>query len=133
MTASAPKPPTPIDPNTIINAQSQANRIDRITPFGSSTYGTGPNGQQTLTTNLSPGMQGLVDKSTKIAGTDLTPLSLPQGFGALQNQMMSNAMRQQTPSQKPAGQAMSPPNQSLMGQPVNPAWNQVLGKIWGGQ
>jgi hypothetical protein len=133
MTAKTPKPPTPIDPTTVINAQSAANRIDKITPFGSQTYGTGPNGQQTFTTSLSPGMQGLVDRSMQVAQTPLTPLSQAPGLGNLQNLIMNKVTQQQMPSQKPSPQGMQPPNNSLMGQPVNPAWNQALNKVWGGQ
>jgi len=79
----APDPPKPIDPNVIIQAQTQANRVNKITPFGSQVYT--PNG---LETQLDPQMQGLVDKQKHLAGTDLKPLQTPAGFGTLQNTLM---------------------------------------------
>jgi len=124
-----PKPPTPIDPQKIIDAQSAANRIDRITPFGSQSYGKGANGQDTFTTTLSPEMQSLVNRSMTTAQTPLTPLSSPQGMGDLQSALMARAQAGAQPqAQKPQQQPM----QQIGNQPVNPAWNQALGQIWGG-
>lgn len=102
--ASSPKPPKPIDPNTLINAQQKANDVDRITPFGSQTYGTGPDGQKTFTTSLSPQMQGLMDRGMGLAGTQLTPLSNPQGFDGLQSALMNKVQSHYaSPSASPQG------------------------------
>jgi hypothetical protein len=86
--ASAPKPPKPVDPLTIINAETQANRVGRTGPFGSALYGTGPNGQATINTELSPQMQQLVDRQFGLANTNAQRLSLPEGFSGLQNALM---------------------------------------------
>src|SRR6185369_17035555 len=53
-----PTPPPAPDPNEIINAESQANRVNKITPYGSLTYG-GPN-NNTATLTLDPQIQQLL-------------------------------------------------------------------------
>lgn len=131
--AKSPKPPKPIDPTTVINAQANANRINRITPFGSQTYGTGPDGKPTFTTSLSPNMQGLVDKSMSVSQTPLKQLENPTGFGDLQNAYMQKVMGGGQGAQPPQKQSMQqlPQINSLAGQPVNPAWNTSLNDIYG--
>lgn len=119
----APKAPKPIDPNVLIQSQEQANRINKITPFGSQVYS--PNG---LETQLSPKMQGLVDKDISLAGTDLKQLHTPQGFGVLQNQLMNKQMNggdgaKGAMQQMPQLQQMT--NQ-FAGNPQNPQQNNPL-------
>ena len=75
------------------------------------------------------------------AGTHLTPLSQPQGFGGLQDAMMQNVMHNQSaPPQGSAGgmpggqkpqQQQMPPIGNMAGQDVNPAWNTALQGIFG--
>jgi len=100
--AKTPKPPTPVDPTTVIQAQQQANQINRVTPFGSQMYSKGPDGSTTFTTDLSPAMKGLVDKATNVAGTDLKPLSHPQGFDDLQSAMLAKVQGGQPQFHMPA-------------------------------
>jgi hypothetical protein len=130
--AKTPKPPTPVDPKTIIQAQQQANQINRVTPFGSQMYSKGPDGNSTFTTELSPAMKGLVDKATNVAGTDLKPLSHPQGFDDLQSAMLAKVQGGQPQyAPKKSSQTALPQINQMNGQNVNPAWNQVLGNIYG--
>jgi hypothetical protein len=107
----APKAPTPVDPNVIINAQSQANRVNKITPFGSQVYT--PNG---LETQLDPQMQGLVDKQKTLAGTDMKQLKTPEGFGTLQNTLMQRLQSNASSPGPQKGNPQSMPNPAQMAQ-----------------
>lgn len=127
----SPKPPTPVDPRTIIQAQEQANRIDRVTPFGSQTY----NGNQLVTT-LPQGTQNAFNNISDLGGHQQQFLQRPQGFGNLQDALMNRvSQRYQQPQQKPQ-QPMGQPGvgggmgQSINGVNVNPAWGQALNTIW---
>lgn len=53
-TPGAPPPPDYNTPGGIVQAQSQANQINEVNPFGSSSYSTGPDGRVTRTTSMSP-------------------------------------------------------------------------------
>lgn len=102
--ASSPDPPKPVDPNVLINAQEQANRINTSGPFGSQTYG--PDG---FTTSITPGMQHLADTGMAAAGTPLTPLSQPQGFGGIQNNLADKiGQRYSNNNSQKAGQQSMP-------------------------
>jgi hypothetical protein len=125
MSSSAPKAPTPVDPQKIIAAQAAANRVNRITPFGSQTYG--PDG---LTTSLNPGMQGIVDNQTALASQPYTRLEHPQGMDDLAASLMSKVSAHNQPQgQKPAGQQM-PQIGAINGQQTNPAMQAALQRIW---
>lgn len=54
-----PTPPPAPDPNQIINAESQANRVNQVTPYGNLTY-SGPN-NNTATLDLNPDVQNLLN------------------------------------------------------------------------
>ena len=75
--ASSPSPPKPVDPTTIINAQEAANRVNRVTPFGSQTYDKNGN----LTTSLSPQTQAAFDNVAGMAGNKQQFIQNPSGFG----------------------------------------------------
>lgn len=124
----APSPPPAPDPNAIIQAQEQANRVNQYTPFGSQEYG--PNG---LTTTLNPQMQGAADMAMKSAATPLTPLNNTQGFGNLQQQIMAR-MQNRMSSQPGSGQKMVPQNGYHPGQAPGQMpmpFQAALGQIWG--
>lgn len=127
--ASAPKAPTPVNPQTIIDAQKQANRVDRTTPFGSQTYGA----DGSLNTTLPQGTQNAFNNITEMAGNKQQQLQRPQGFDDLQNALMSRVSAHYAPqsdsSQKGTGGQMPYPQQ-LGNKNVNPAWNDALTKIW---
>lgn len=80
MGGSSPKQPKPQDPTKAIELQARYNRVGQVTPFGSARYvGDETNGYNVETT-LSPGMQGLVDRGMRLAGTDSERYQRPQGF-----------------------------------------------------
>jgi len=123
MGSSAPSPPPSPDPNAIIQAQEQANRINRITPYGSQTYG--PNG---FTTTLSPESQTAFNNVAGMAGNQQHMLSAPEGFGSLQSALMNKVSNRY---QQPAQQKAVPQHMlQINDQQVNPAWGQALSTIW---
>ena len=127
MTASAPTPPTPIDPRLVIDEQARVNRVNKVGPFGSVNYG--PDGTQT--TSLSPGMQGVVDNQTSLASKPYHMLEKPQGFNDLQDAIMSKVGNHYGGGgQKQAGQQM-PQIGNIDGKQTNPAMQAALEKIWG--
>lgn len=125
MGSSAPNPPPAPDPNAIIQAQEQANRINRITPFGSQTYG--PNG---LTTSLSPESQTAFNNVAGMAGHQQQLLSPPQGFGDLQSALMSRVGNRYSQPQKPQGAGMPQFPSQINGQQVSPMWGDAMQRIW---
>lgn len=125
MGGGAPSPPPAPDPNSIIQAEEQANRVNQFSPFGSQKYG--PNG---LTTSLNPQMQNAANLAMKSAGTPLTPLNNTQGFGGLQQQILKNMMARNTPGQGPK---MQPTGMNGMAQSggIPAPYQAALGQIWG--
>lgn len=110
--SSSPKPPKPVDPTQVIQAQEQANRYDINGPFGSQTWGTGPDGKATRTTTLSPQVQGMFDRGFGLASQNLTPLNSSKSdeFKGLQNHMLGLANSyQQPPQNSEKGTNMIPP------------------------
>ena len=70
MSSGSTKQPDAPDPAMLIQAQTQANRVNQIGPYGSSTYSTGPDGQATQTSTLSPEMQAVADRVFAQAGKE---------------------------------------------------------------
>lgn len=120
-----PSPPPAPDPNAIIQAQEQANRINQTSPFGSQAYG--PNG---LTTTLNGPMQGAANLAMNSANTPLHQVNNTQGFGALQQQILGNMMNRYGGGGGGGGQKMTPQGGSGPGQMPAP-FQMALGKIWG--
>lgn len=90
--AKAPKPIKPVDTNQLINLQRQNNQISTFTPFGSQTYGTGPNGERTYTTQITPQLQQMIDRGMGLASRNLERYTPPPGFDQLVNLYMSRAL-----------------------------------------
>ncbi len=72
-----------IDPQAMIRQNEQINRVNTSGPFGSQTYTTGPDGQRSLQTSLSPQMQGVIDRAFTMAGQPSARYRAPEGFGDL--------------------------------------------------
>lgn len=83
-----PKITTP-DPQMLIQQQERVNRVNTSGPFGSQTYGTGPDGRTTFTTTLSPQMQALLDRGMGLAGRDQERYRAPEGMEGLIQALMS--------------------------------------------
>ena len=86
MSSGSTKQPDAPDPAMLIQAQTQANRVNQIGPYGSSTYSTGPDGQATQTSTLSPEMQEVADRVFAQAGKEpeqAQQWQLPGGYNDL--------------------------------------------------
>lgn len=84
MGQSAGKPPAAPDPSTILALQNQYNRSNSVGPFGSQSWSSGgPGGHETMTTNLSPQMQGAMDRAFSAAATPYQKEYIPQGADQL--------------------------------------------------
>lgn len=69
---SAPAPP---DFGALANQQTEQNRPNQATPFGGTSWGTGPDGRPTQSTNFSPGLQPGVDSlQGQFNAANATPL-----------------------------------------------------------
>jgi hypothetical protein len=119
MGKSTPRPPPTPNPQAIINADTQANRVGQVNPFGSATYQSGPGGTNVVT-QLGPQMSGLVNRQFDLANTDSQRLGMPQGMGDIGSAIMGRVgQRYGVPSGggggggKP-GMAMQPPAPSGM-------------------
>jgi len=89
--SSAPPPPQ-IDPQAIIRQDAQMNRLDTFGPFGSQRYTTGPDGRQEFRTELTPQMQGIMDRSAGLAMRDSSRLRQVPGFENLVQMMMQRQL-----------------------------------------
>jgi hypothetical protein len=86
MSSGSTRQPDAPDPQMLIQAQTQANRVNQIGPYGSSTYSTGPDGQATQTSELSPEMQAVADRVFAQAGErpeQAQQWQLPGGYNDL--------------------------------------------------
>lgn len=86
MSSGSTRQPDAPDPAMLIQAQTQANRVNQIGPYGSSTYSTGPDGQATQTSTLSPEMQAVADRVFAQAGKkpeQAQQWQLPGGYNDL--------------------------------------------------
>src|ERR1700741_2950321 len=99
--SSSPKPPTPVNPQTVINAETAANRINRITPFGSQTYDG-----NSLTTTLPQGTQNAFNNISAMAGNQQQLLTNPSS--GLQDALLQKVSQRYTQPQQKSSQ-MSPP------------------------
>lgn len=88
--AAAPQPA--IDPQAIIRQDIATNRLNTFGPFGSQRYTTGPDGQNEFRTELSPQLQGLMDRAAGLSMRDSSPLRSIPGFDNLVNAMMSRQL-----------------------------------------
>lgn len=120
MSSGGGKPPQAPDPNVIIPLESQYNRWNSSGPFGSQSWSSGgPGGHETLTTNLSPQMQGAVDRAFQASQAQLTPKYIPQGLDQLASAMLGrigsryglsgNGLNTNLQAQKPQSQSPLPP------------------------
>ena len=71
--------------------QSALNNPNEVNAFGSRTFTRGPGGRQTVTTNLSPELQGLLDRSNENYATEFDMSGLP-GAPDLNNTQSRDAM-----------------------------------------
>lgn len=86
MSSGSSKPPKAPDPQMLIDAQTRANRVNQVGPYGSSTYSTDAEGNATQTSELSPEMEAVRQRVFGMAGQQpqqAQSYQLPQGFDQL--------------------------------------------------
>lgn len=81
------------DPRQLMQLQEQYNRVNTSGPFGSQRYSTGADGRTEFTTELSPQLQGLVDRGMGLAGRDQQRYTAPQGMSQLIEALMGRMNR----------------------------------------
>jgi len=140
MGASAGKPPSAPDPSQILALQNQYNRSNSVGPFGSQSWSSGgPGGHETMTTSLSPQMQGAVDRAFSAAATPYQKEYVPQGMDQLASALLGKVgghyglggqgFNTNLQQQKPAAGAGPQPPQGMGG----PAGGMpALGNMQGG-
>lgn len=140
MSGGSSRPPE-YNPIPAIQEQARVNRVGRVGPFGSATYGTDANGGAVINTTLSPQMEALVNRQFNLASQNSTPYRPPAGFNQLQGAMMNQvtggmgqnrlqnfqaAQQQGAPPQsvqnhfKPQGTSGLPHPDPSLQQPMNP-------------
>ena len=115
MSSGSSKPPKAPDPQVVIDAQTRANRVNQVGPYGTSTFSTDANGNATQTSELSPELQavyqrllGQVEKEPEMA----QQYHAPQGFDQLTSAVGSRVgQRYGLDSTKPTQQPMQKPMQ----------------------
>ena len=80
-----------VNTSALIRENEQMNRVNTSGPFGSQTYTTGPDGQRTLSTTLSPEMQAVIGRAFTMAGQPSARYQAPSGFGELLGMYMQRA------------------------------------------
>ncbi len=125
MGESAGKPPAAPDPSTILALQNQYNRNNSVGPFGSQSWSSsGPGGHETLTTNLSPQMQGAMDRAFSAAATPYQKEYIPQGLDQLTSGILGTVGKRygvtgmDTNLQHQKGQMGSPQPPQGLGSPM---------------
>lgn len=88
MSSDGGKPPPAPDPERIIALQQQYNRYNTSNPFGSQSWSEGEDGRQTLNTEVSPQMQGSIDRAFAAAETPYEKQYVPQGMDQLSSAIM---------------------------------------------
>jgi len=122
MSSGSSKPPKAPDPQVVIDAQTRANRVNQVGPYGTSTFSTDANGNATQTSELSPELQavyqrllGQVEKEPEMA----QQYHAPQGFDQLTSAVGSRVGQRyglDSSAAKPTQQPMQKPMQ-MGGQP----------------
>ena len=86
--ASAGAPPKAPDPNTVIQAQENANHYNASNPFGTASWARGADGRDTLTQSMSPTMQALMNQATSSAMTPRQQMQIPEGMSQLSSAIL---------------------------------------------
>ena len=90
MSSSKPRTVAPQDPRIAIEAQARYNRVGQRNPFGSALYETNPDGSAVVNTDLSPGMNALIDRQGQLAMTDSNRARVAPGLSMLASALMQN-------------------------------------------
>lgn len=120
MSSGSTKPPKAPDPVLMAELQNQANRVNQVGPWGSTTFSEDENGRATQTQQLSPQMQEVMDRMFTTLGDpsqQAQKYEMPQGFDQLQGAIGNKVGERYGLQAKPQEQAMQKPNQAMMQKP----------------
>lgn len=118
MSSGSSKPPKAPDPQVVIDAQTRANRVNQVGPYGTSRYSTDENGNATQTSELSPELQAIYARVLGMAGDkpeQAQAYHAPQGFDQLTNAVGSRVGQRyglDSSAAKPTQQPMQKPMQT---------------------
>lgn len=115
MSSGSTKLPKAPDPQMLIDAQTRANRVNQIGPYGSSIYSTDAEGNATQTNTLSPELEAVRQRVFGLAGQQpqqAQSYQLPQGYEQLMNAVGGRVgERYGLGAAKPSQQPMQAPMQ----------------------
>ena len=108
---STPKMPEPYDLQELMKYNTDLNRFDSVNPFGSQTWATGDDGRMTMTQDINPQMQGLLDQQFSFVNQGATPYEQPQPMQDMMQALMDKraALSGATPGYAPDVPATSSP------------------------
>ena len=113
MSSGSTKAPKAPDPQTVIDAQTRANRVNQIGPYGSSIYSTDDKGNATQTNTMSPELKAIYDRLLAQSGDkpeQAQQYHAPQGFDQLTSAVGNKVgQRYGLDSAKPTQQPMQAP------------------------
>ena len=112
MSSGSTKPPKAPDPQMIIDAQTRANRVNQVGPYGTSTFSTDENGQATQTNTLSPELQAVFQRLLSQSAQQpqqAQQYQAPQGFDQLTNAVGQRVGKRYGMEAKPSQKPMQKP------------------------
>lgn len=113
MSSGSTKAPKAPDPQTVIDAQTRANRVNQIGPYGSSMYSTDDKGNATQTSTMSPELQAIYQRVLGMSAKEpeqAQKYEAPQGFDQLTSAIGGKVgQRYGLDSAKPTQQPMQAP------------------------
>lgn len=117
MGQSNTKPPDAPDPELMARLQNQANRVNQVGPWGSTTFSEDADGRATQTQQLSPQMQAVMDRmfnTLEDPSKQAQKYEMPQGFDQLQGAIGSKVGERYGLQAKPQEQASQKPNIAIL-------------------
>lgn len=112
MSSGSTKPPDAPDPVLMAQLQNQANRVNQVGPWGSTTFSEDADGRATQTQQLSPQMQAAMDRmfsTLEDPSKQAQMYKAPQGLDQLQGAIGSKVGERYGLQAKPQEQAMQKP------------------------
>lgn len=120
MSSGSTKPPEAPDPELMAQLQNDANRVNQVGPWGSTTFSEDENGRATQTQQLSPQMQAVMDRMFTTLGDpsqQAQKYEMPQGFSQLQGAIGNKVGERYGLQAKPQEQSAQQPSMAMMQKP----------------
>lgn len=117
MSSGSTKPPDAPDPELMARLQNQANRVNQVGPWGSSTFSEDESGRATQTQTLSPQMQAVMDRmfnTLEDPSKQAQAYQMPTGFEQLQGAIGNKVGERYGLQAKPQEQPAQKPNAAML-------------------